>query len=104
MSNTLRELKQEAQSASMTYDIVFEKFDRDPAARTEFLRTMQMNATLISAMESIYTRLTSGESSLGYEEIEKNLVLVEHALYEAYVLQDIYDRYQAVEDVLKIAT
>lgn len=106
--NTLRE---EATIAADQIDIQWGKLE-NPTYRKDFERTLIKASAYVPELEGLYKKLTSGqsvfnpdeESPLSFEDIEKYSALVEEELFNGYILQALYKKYRAVEDVIQAAT
>jgi hypothetical protein len=99
-------LKEEAAVAADQIDIQWGKLE-NPTYRKDFERTL----IKASAYVPEYKKLTAGESvlnpdeqtPLSYEDLEKYSKLVEEELFNGYVLEALYKKYRAVEDVIQAA-
>lgn len=106
--NTLRE---EAAIAADQIDIQWGKLE-NPSYRKDFERTLIKASAYVPELEGLYKKLTAGESvlnpdegtPLSFEDLEKYSALVEEELFNGYVLQALYKKYRAVEDVIQAAT
>lgn len=104
------QLKEEAAVAADQIDIRWEKLE-NPAYRRDFENTLQRACMFVPELESLYKKLTAGESvfnpdeqsPLGYEDLEKYSGLVEEELFNGYILQSLYHKYTAIEAVMKVA-
>ena len=107
---TLDELKQEAAVNAGTIEIQWERMD-DPKTAKEFEDALEVGTVLIPDLESLYTKLTSGqsvafpdsESPLPYEDQEKYAQLVEDQLFEAYVIQEVLHKFRCIRNILDLA-
>lgn len=103
-------LKEEAALAADQIDIQWGKLE-NPAYRKDFERTLIKASAYVPELEGLYTKLTSGHSvlnpdegtPLSYEDLEKYSELVEEKLFNGYVLEALYKKYRAVEDVIQAA-
>lgn len=104
----LEQLKEDAALAADQIDIQWGKLE-NPTYRADFERTLKRAAMFVPELESLYKKLSAGESviapdeqsPLGYEDLEKYSALVEEELFNGYVLQSLYHKYQAIENVMK---
>ena len=103
-------LKEEAAIAADQIDIQWGKLE-NPTYRKDFERTLIKASAYVPELEGLYSKLTSGESvlfpdeqsPLGYDDLEKYSKLVEEELFNGYVLEALYKKYRAVEDVIQAA-
>jgi hypothetical protein len=103
-------LKEEAALAADQIDIQWGKLE-NPTYRKDFERTLIKASAYVPELEGLYSKLTSGESvlfpdeqsPLGYDDLEKYSKLVEEELFNGYVLEALYKKYRAVEDVIQAA-
>lgn len=102
------QLKEDAALAADQIDIQWGKLE-NPIYRADFERTLKRASMFVPELENLYKKLTAGESvlfpdeqsSLGYEDIEKYSALVEEELFNGYVLQSLYHKYNAIENVMR---
>lgn len=102
------QLKEDAALAADQIDIQWGKLE-NPIYRADFERTLRRAAAFVPELESLYKKLTAGESvmmpdeqsPLGYEDLEKYSALVEEELFNGYVLQSLYHKYNAIENVMR---
>lgn len=103
-------LKEEAALAADQIDIQWGKLE-NPTYRKDFERTLIKASAYVPELEGLYTKLISGQSvfnpdeetPLSYEDLEKYSKLVEEELFNGYVLEALYKKYRAVEDVIQAA-
>ncbi len=103
-------LKEEAALAADQIDIQWGKLE-NPTYRKDFERTLIKASAYVPELEGLYSKLTSGESvlfpdeqsPLGYDDLEKYSKLVEEELFNGYVLEALYKKYRAVENVIQAA-
>ena len=109
-SMTLDELKQEAAIKANEIEIQWERMS-DPKTAKDFENALEVGTILIPDMESLYLKLTSGksvvfedsESPLPYDDQEKYTALVEDALFEAYVIQEVLHKFRCITNILDLA-
>jgi hypothetical protein len=103
-------LKEEAAVAADQIDIQWGKLE-NPTYRKDFERTLIKASAYVPELENLYTKLTAGESvlfpneesPLSYEDMEKYSGIVQEELFNGYVLEALYKKYRAVEDVIQAA-
>lgn len=103
-------LKEEAAITADQIDIQWGKLE-NPTYRKDFERTLIKASAYVPELEGLYKKLTAGESvmnpdeetPLSYEDLEKYSKLVEEELFNGYVLEALYKKYRAVEDVIQAA-
>lgn len=108
MPFTIAELKKLGHAASFEYEIDYDKLE-DPKNLEAFNIEVRSAMRLVPSLESIHAKLTSGKSvtapgqpsALTYEEMEHYIITIEDELVMAYCLNDIYERVNAIKDVLK---
>jgi hypothetical protein len=100
------DLKYEAQCAANDIEIDWENLN-NPSYRRDFLGTLQRVRDFVPELEQMYTKLTSGksvasdeETPLNYKELEKYTDLVGEELLAAYVLLEVYHKFEMVEAVI----
>ena len=106
---TLEEIKYIAFSHPDQIEINWDKLDADPKYKQDFEDIVSKSLMMLPTIESIYLKLTAGESvtfegestSLDPEDVERYKDIVEDELFSGYQLLDMYARYQAVENVIK---
>lgn len=107
---TLDELKEEAAIAADQIDINWTALE-NPSYRKDFEEVLKKAVLFVPELESLYTKLTSGKSvvnpeedtPLGFEDVEQYSTLIEEELFNGYVLKSLYQKYTAIENVLKAA-
>ncbi len=103
-------LKEEAALAADQIDIQWGKLE-NPTYRKDFERTLIKASAYVPELEGLYTKLTSGhsvlnpdeETPLSYEDLENNAQLGFVGGIYGYVLEALYKKYRAVEDVIQAA-
>ena len=102
----LDELKYEAQHAASEIEIDWESLN-NPTYRRDFLGTLQKVRDFVPELESMYTKLTSGKSvatddasPLDFKDLEKYTDIVGEELLAAYVLLEVYHKFEMVEAVI----
>jgi len=103
---TLQELQREAElkanEVEINWDITEGKF---------FESALEQGTALIPDLESLYTKLTSGqsvvfpgqESSLSFEDKEKYAGMIADQLFEAYVIREVLHRYKCITNIMNLA-
>jgi len=94
---TLDELK--VLASENPVNIEWEKVDESPDGRLELEEAFANAEKNATKMEQIYTKLTSGESDLPFNDIEKYIPLVADELLAIYTLQNARQVYRAVLEV-----
>ena len=110
LTMNMDDIKKEAALAANTIDIHWDKLE-NPMYRRDFERTLQRAMILIPDLEGLYEKLSKGESvmtpdeptSLSFEDTEKYFVLVTEELFNGYVLQELYHKYESINAVMKAA-
>lgn len=106
---TLEQIKSAAHDEAKTIELRWENLD-NPTYRADFIATLQKTADLIPELEDLFTKLANGksvlfpneETPLSYPDMEQYTRVVGDELYSAYILQDLYTRYQLIEDIIKL--
>lgn len=106
----INQIKDAAAQAADEIDIHWEKLE-NPEYRFEFERVLNHAAKFVPELENLYLKLNSGssvafegeESPLDFTDREKYSTLVEEELFNGYVLQSLYHKYTAIENVMKAA-
>jgi hypothetical protein len=109
MNTLLTQIKTDAIEEAQHIELPWEKFD-DPDYRKDFLLVMEKTINLIPELEHLFTKLTSNKSilypgedtPLSYPDIEQYTNLVHEELLQSYLLQELYTRYQLVENILTL--
>jgi hypothetical protein len=104
------EMKKHAVLAAHAIDISWDKLE-NPLYRRDFERTLQRASLLVPDLEGLYEKLSNGESvllpdeptSLGFEDTEKYLDLVAEELFNGYILQELYHKYESINAVMQAA-
>ena len=104
------DIKKEAALAANTIDINWEQLD-NPTYRKDFENVLKRATLLIPDLESLYLKLSSGKSvllpdeptSLSFEDTEKYRNIVEDELFNGYILQELYHKYESINAVMKAA-
>lgn len=107
---TLDELKQEAAVKANKIEIQWERMN-DPNTAKDFENALEVNTVLIPDLESLYTKLTNGQSvlfpdsdsPLPYDDQEKYAAMVEDSLFEAYVIQEVLHKFRCITNILDLA-
>lgn len=102
------QLKEEAAIAADQIDIQWGKLE-NPTYKNDFERTLKRASMFVPELENLYKKLSAGESvvttheqsPLGYEDLEKYSALVEEELFNGYILQALYHKYNAIENVMR---
>ena len=105
---SLDELKSDAAVLANQVEIDWERLN-NLQYRKEFLTVLEKAKNLLPDLEDLYTNLQQKlsvldpkePSSLSYDEIEKYTDIVGEELMSAYILNEVYYKYQMVENVLK---
>ena len=105
----LVEIKEIAINHPDQLEINWDKLDSDPKYKQDFEDIVSKSLLMLPTIESIYLKLTAGESvtfegqstSLAPEDIEEYKEIVEDELFSGYQMLDMYARYLAVENVIK---
>lgn len=103
----MNELKQEAAIAANTIQINWEAMD-NPNYRKDFEHTLKRAMQLLPDLEGMFTKLSEGksvllpgeETSLSFEDIEQYRTIIEEELFNGYVLQELYHKYEMVNAVI----
>ena len=106
---TLEEIKEIAINHPDQLEINWDKLDSDPKYKQDFEDIVSKSLLMLPTIESIYLKLTAGESvtfegestSLDPEDVERYKDIVEDELFSGYQMLDMYSRYLAVENVIK---
>jgi hypothetical protein len=100
------ELKYEAQCAASEIELDWDSLN-NPSYRRDFLGTLQRVREFVPELERMYTKLTSGKSvatdedtPLDFNDLEKYTDLVGEELLSAYVLLEVYHKFEMVEAVI----
>jgi len=104
------DMKKEAALAADQIDIRWGKLE-NPVYREEFERTLQRASSLVGELEGLYLKLNAGKSvafpgtdtPLKYDELEKYQNIVQDELFNGYILQSLYHKYNAIQDVMRAA-
>ena len=105
----LEEIKEIAINHPDQLEINWDKLDSDPKYKQDFEDIVSKSLLMLPTIESIYLKLTAGESvtfesestSLDPEDVERYKDIVEDELFNGYQMLDMYTRYLAVENVIK---
>jgi len=105
---TLEEIKHIAINHPDQLEINWDKLDSDPKYKQDFEDIVSKSLLMLPTIESIYLKLTAGESvtfegestSLDPEDVERYKDIVEDELFSGYQMLDMYSRYLAVENVI----
>jgi len=104
------EMKKEAALAANTIDINWEQLE-NPVYRKDFEGVLKRAMVLIPDLESLYQKLSSGKSvvapdepsPLGFEDVQQYRDIVEDELFNGYILQELYHKYESINAVMKAA-
>jgi len=105
---TLDEIKNIARLHPEQISINWAKIEKDPEYRKDFEDVVNKALMLLPGIEIIHAKLTAGESvtfegestSLNHKQVEEYTELVEEELFCAYQLQEMWNRYQAVMNLV----
>ena len=105
----LEEIKEIAINHPDQIEICWEKLDSDPKYVQDFEDVVSKSLMMLPTIESIYLKLTNGESvtfegqstSLDPEQIEEYKEIVEDELFSGYQMLWMYHKYLAVKNVIK---
>ena len=103
----LAQIKADAVADANTIELQWESFEI-PSYREDFISVMERAKNLIPELEDLFTKLRNGDhitlpdtkTSLPYTDTERYTELIGGELYSAYVLKELYTRYQLVENIL----
>lgn len=96
---TLSEIKEVARKQPV--ELNWEKIDSDPA-EAEYLRTsLERGVSAREKLERLYSSLTTGDTSLPYDQVEHYIEEIADELLACYVMQDALEAYHTVTDVIK---
>ena len=106
---TLEEIKEIAINHPDQIEICWEKLDSDPKYVQDFEDVVSKSLMMLPTIESIYLKLTNGESvtfeggttSLEPAQIEEYKEIVEDELFSGYQMLWMYHKYLAVKNVIK---
>lgn len=107
MNTLLTQIKDAAIEEAQQIELQWEQFD-NPEYRKDFINIMEKTINLIPELEHLFTKLTSNKSilypgedtPLSYPDLEKYTTLTKEELLSSYVLQELYTRYQLVENII----
>lgn len=108
---TLEEIKDKGtQYGTNGIEINWDKLDI-PGEREYLEKYMLKGVSVIPTLEGLYQKLTSGKSvlapdedtPLSFEDVEFYSMQVAEALYQAYALQAVKDKYEKVTSILQLA-
>ena len=108
--NTLEQLQREAELKAIEIEINWEQATSFKNKKF-FEDALEAGTVLIPDMESLYLKLTSGQSvafdeqtsPLPYDEQEKYAELVADRLFEAYVVREVLHKYRCITNILNLA-
>ncbi len=108
---TLEEIKHIAFTHPDQLEINWDKLDSDPKYRRDFEDIVSNTLRLIPTIESIYTKLSAGESvafggeatSLDPAQIEEYKDIVEDELFNGYQMLEMYTRYLTIKRITDAA-
>jgi hypothetical protein len=101
------DIKVEAAKAANEIEINWDELN-NPTYRADFESVLQKAKDFLPELEGLYTKLTSGKSvmnpdedtPLEYTDIEKYTGLIAEELFSAYVLAEVYHKYEMVNAVI----
>lgn len=104
------EMKKDAAIAADNISINWKKLE-NPNYKADFEHTLKRAMLFVPELEGIYKKLSAGESvlipgestSLSYKDIEQYSSLIEEELFNGYVLQSLYHKYESINAVMKAA-
>jgi hypothetical protein len=104
------ELKKNAAVAANQIEINWEGLDT-PAYRKDFENVLKRAMVLIPDLEHLYTKLSNNESvafndepsPLGFQDVEEYREIVEDELFNGYILQELYHKYESINAVMQAA-
>lgn len=107
---SLDELRREAELKAVELEIDWERASSFENKKY-FEDALEAGTVLIPDMESLYRKLTGGQSvvfdgqqsNLPYEEQEKYAELVADRLFEAYVIREILHKYRCITNIMNLA-
>lgn len=110
LTMNMDEMKKEAALAANTIDINWEQLE-NPTYRKDFEGVLKRAMVLIPDLESLYEKLSSGKSvvapdepsPLGFEDVQQYRDIVEDELFNGYILQELYHKYESINAVMKAA-
>lgn len=106
----LDDMKKEAALAADAIDIRWDKLE-NPEYADEFERVLRRASSFVGELEGLYLKLNAGESvafpgtdtPLKYDELEKYRGIVQDELFDGYILQALYHKYTAIQNVMQAA-
>jgi hypothetical protein len=106
----MQDLKAEAAVAANEIEIQWDMLD-NPRYREDFEATLEKANKFVPELEGLYAKLTSGKSvvapdedtPLDYTDIEKYTGLIAEELFSAYILAEVYHKYNMVQNVIQAA-
>jgi len=103
----MNDIKAEAVLAANEIEIDWEQLD-NPKYRADFESVLQKANKFVPELEGLYSKLTAGKSvmtpdedtPLDFTDVEKYTGLVAEELFSAYVLAEVYHKYEMVQAVI----
>jgi hypothetical protein len=104
---TITEIRRLALEHAPTIQLPWETIDKDPSG---FAFHLEVATKMIPDIESLYEKLLQGvhvsipneNSTLNYNDREFYCHLVADELYNAYIIQDIYDRFKLIQSITEM--
>ena len=101
------QMKSEAAVAANEIQINWDAME-NPKYRHEFESVLKRASNLVPELEQLYEKLSSGKSvinsdddtPLNFTDVEKYRGLIEEELFNGYVLQELYHKYNMVNAVI----
>lgn len=105
---TLAELRTEATKHN-PIEIQWDMLESDVTHAQEFMNACELVKRSIGSLENIYQKLTTGksvtvegeDSPLRFEDVQNYTDACADELFAAYQILDVYDRYMAINNVMK---
>lgn len=110
LTMNMNDMKKEAAVAANEIEIQWDVLD-NPTYRRDFESTLEKASRYVPELEGLYAKLTSGksvlepdaETPLAYADIEKYTGLIADELFSAYILAEVYHKYNMVQNVMHAA-
>jgi hypothetical protein len=104
----LAEIKHIAETFPEQIEICWVKIESDPKYRKDFEKVVTKALEFLPELENIHTRLTTGKhavydtqfTTLNPAMVEEYLDKVEEELFAGYQMQEMWNRYQAVMNLV----
>lgn len=105
---SIEQIKEDAAIAADQMNINWKELE-NPSYRKDFETVLKRAMILLPDLEGLYVKLSAGKSvmnpdedtPLSFDDVEKYSELVEEELFNGYILQSLYHKYTAVENVIK---